>query len=155
MVFNFQQKKLHPSEPEEGKIKVSVPSGETSLNLGEKTVQDLCENLNIEADNVTGSLKHIDNWTEFSKTDNSGNFLPLYFEEAKGQAKGTIKCEIKGTGAKLKKPVAVDEKDGLIVLQVHNKDNTIEITSEGKETRTLNLSQLDLKTEQEVNLCIE
>ena len=124
---------------------MAIPSGETSLNLGEKTVQDLCENVNIEGDNVTGSLKHIDNWIEFSKTDNSGNFLPLYFEEAKGQAKGTVKCEIKGTGVKLKKPVAVDEKDGLIVFQVHNKDNTIEITSEGKETRTLNLTGLELK----------
>ena len=126
-------------------MKVAIPSAETSLNLGEKTVQDLCENLSIEGDNVTGSLKHIDNWTEFSKTDNSGNFLPLYFEEAKGQVKGTVKCEIKGTGVKLKKPVAVDEKDGLIVFQVHNKDNTIEITSEGKETRTLNLTGLELK----------
>ena len=141
-------KKIHPSEPEEGKIKVSVPSGETSLNLGEKTVQDLCENLSIDGNGkVTGALKYVENWTEFSKTDNTGNFIPLYFEEAKGQAKGTIKCELKGTGAKLKKPVAVDEKDGLIVFQVHNKDNTIEITSEGKETRTLDLSQLDLKTE--------
>lgn len=116
-------------------------------NLGEKNVQDLCENLNLVDDDLTGSLKHIDNWIEFSKTDNSGNFLPLYFEEAKGQAKGTIKCELKGTGAKLKKPVAVDENDGLIVIQIHNKDNTIEITSEGKTTRVLNLSQLELKTE--------
>ena len=124
---------------------MAIPSGETSLNLGEKTVQDLCENLSIEGDNVTGSLKHIDNWTEFSKTDNSGNFIPLYFEEAKGQPKGTVKCELKGTGVKLKKPVAVDEKDGLIVFQVHNKDNTIEITSEGKETRTLILTGLELK----------
>ena len=126
---------------------MSVPSGETSLNLGEKTVQDLCENLNIDGNNVTGSLKHVENWTEFSKTDNTGNFIPLYFEEAKEQAKGTIKCELKGTGAKLKKPVAVDEKDGLIVFQVHDKDNTIEITSKGKETRTLNLTDLELKTE--------
>ena len=124
---------------------MAIPSGETSLNLGEKTVQDLCENLSIEGNNVTGSLKHIDNWTEFSKTDNSGNFIPLYFEEAKGQPKGTIKCELKGTGVKLKKPVAVDEKDGLIVFQIHNKDNTIEITSEGKETRTLTLTELELK----------
>ncbi len=128
-------------------IKVSVPSEETSLNIGEKTVQDLCENVSIEGNNVKGSLKHVENWTEFSKTDNSGNFLPLYFEEAKGQAKGTVKVELKGTGAKLKKPVAVDEKDGLIVFQIHNKDNTLEITQEGKEARTLNLSQLDLKTE--------
>ncbi len=126
---------------------MAIPSNETSLNLGEKTVQDLCENLSIEGDNVTGSLKHIEGWKEFSsKSDEqTGNYLPLYFEEAKGQPKGTIKCEIKGTGAKLKKPVAVDEKDGLIVFQIHNKDNTIEITSEGKETRTLILTQLELK----------
>ena len=131
-------------------IKVSIPTGETSLNLGEKTVQELCENLSIDGTGkVTGALKHITNWTEFSKDsdENTGNFIPLYFEEAKGQPKGTIKCELKGTGAKLKKPVAVDSKDGLIVFQVHNVDNTIEITSEGKETRTLNLSQLDLKTD--------
>ena len=123
---------------------MAIPSEETSLNLGEKTVQDLCDNVSLDVDNVTGALKHIENWTEFSKTDNSGNFLPLYFEDAKGQAKGTVKCEIKGTGVKLKKPVAVDEKDGLIVFQVHNKDNTIEITSEGKETRTLTLKDLTL-----------
>ena len=133
---------LHPSP---ATSKVAIPSGETSLNLGEKKVQDLCENLGIEGDNVKGSLKYVENWTEFSKTDNSGNFLPLYFEEAKGQAKGTVKVELKGTGAKLKKPVSVDEKDGLIVFQIHNKDNTLEITQEGKETRTLKLSELELK----------
>ncbi len=134
--------------PKPATSKVAIPSGKTSLNLGEKTVQDLCENVNIEGDNVTGTLKYVENWTEFSKTDNSGNFLPLYFEEAKGQAKGTIKVELKGTGAKLKKPVAVDEKDGLTVFQIHDKDNTLEITQEGKETRTLNLSGLELKTDQ-------
>ncbi len=129
-------------------IKVSVPSEETSLNLGEKTVQDLCENLSIgDTGKVTGTLKYVENWAEFSKTDNTGNFIPLYFEEAKGQAKGTIKCELKGTGAKLKKPVAVDEKDGLIVFQVHDKDNTIEITSDGKETKTLTLSEVELQGE--------
>ena len=126
---------------------MAIPSGETSLNLGEKTAQDLCENVSLDGNNVTGALNHIENWTEFSKdsSENTGNFLPLYFEEAKGQPKGTVKCEIKGTGVKLKKPVAVDEKDGLIVFQVHNKDNTIEITSEGKETRTLILTGLELK----------
>ena len=128
---------------------MAIPSGETSLNLGEKTVQDLCENLVIEGNNVTGALKHVENWTEFSsKSDeNTGNFIPLYFEDAKGQPKGTVKAEIKGTGAKLKKPVAVDEKDGLIVFQVHNNDNTIEITEEGKKTKTLTLTSLELRQE--------
>ena len=96
------------------------------------------------------SIKYVENWTEFDKTDNSGNFLPLYFEEAKGQAKGTVKVELKGTGAKLKKPVAVDEKDGLIVVQIHNKDNTLKITQDGKETRTLVLNKLELKQSEAV-----
>ena len=73
--------------------------------------------------------------------------MPLYFEEAKGKAKGTVKCELKGTGAKIKKPVSVDSKDGLIVFQVHNQDNTIEITSKGKETKTLTLTSLELRQE--------
>ena len=137
----------HPSP---ATSKVAIPSGETSLNLGEKTVQDLCENLSIEDDNITGTLKYVKDWTEFDKTDNTGNFIPLYFEEAKGQAKGTVKVELKGTGAKLKKPVAVDEKDGLIVFQIHDKDNTLEITQEGKETRTLILKDLELKQSEEV-----
>ncbi len=123
---------------------MAIPSNETQL-LGEKTVQDLCENLSIEDDNVKGSLKYVENWTEFSKTDNSGNFLPLYFEEAKEKPKGTIKCELKGTGAKVKKPIAVDNSDGLIVFQIHNADNTIEITSDGKESKTLKLVDLTLK----------
>ena len=128
---------------------MAIPSNETSLNLGEKTVQDLCENVSLDGDNVTGALNYVENWTEFSsKSDeNTGNFLPLYFEEAKGKAKGTVKCELKGTGAKIKKPVSVDSKDGLIVFQVHNQDNTIEITSKGKETKTLTLTSLELRQE--------
>ena len=128
---------------------MAIPSNETSLNLGEKTVQDLCENVSLDGDNVTGALNYVENWTEFSsKSDeNTGNFLPLYFEEAKGKAKGTVKCELKGTGAKIKKPVSVDSKDGLIVFQVHNQDNTIEITSKEKETKTLTLTSLELRQE--------
>ena len=128
---------------------MAIPSNETSLNLGEKTVQDLCENVSLDGDNITGALNHIEGWIEFSsKSDEqTGNYLPLYFEEAKGQTKGTVKCELKGTGAKVKKPVSVDSKDGLIVFQIHNQDNTIEITSKGKETKTLTLTSLELRQE--------
>lgn len=126
-------------------IKVEVPQSTTQL-LGTKKVSDLVENLSLEGDKIKGTSKYLESYPEFSK-DAKGNFLPLYFEEAKGKPKGTVKCELKGTGAKLKKPVAVDEKDGLIVFNVHNTDNTIEITQEGKETRTLNLSELELKTQ--------
>ena len=107
----------------------------------------MCTNLSLEGNKPTGTLNYVENWTEFSSKEDekTGNYIPLYFEEAKGQAKGTIKCELKGTGAKVKKPVPVDPKDGLVVFQIHNKDNTIEITQEGKETRTLVLNELELK----------
>lgn len=124
---------------------MAIPSAETQL-LGEKTVQDLCTDLSLEGDTPTGTLNYIEDWTEFSskKAEQTGNYLPLYFEEAKGQPKGTVKCELKGTGATIKKPIAVDPADGLIVFQVHNADNTIEVTQKGKETRTLVLKDLVL-----------
>ena len=116
---------------------------------GEKRVSDLTTDLSLQGNDYKGSLNHIENWSEFSTdpSDNTGNFLPMYFEEAKGQPKGTIKVELKGTGAVVKKPVAVDEKDGLIVFHIHNKDNTLEVTQEGKKTRALTVKNLDLKTE--------
>ena len=119
--------------------------------MGEKTVQDLCSNLHIEGDNPTGTLNYIENWIEFSSKEDeqTGNYLPLYFEEAKGQEKGTIKCKLKGTGVKIKEPIDVDPVDGLIVIQVHDKDNTIEITQNGKETKTLVLKKLELKKAEE------
>ncbi len=135
--------KVHHPKP--ATSKVAVPSSETQL-LGTKKVSDLVENLSLEGDKIKGTSKYLESYPEFSK-DAKGNFLPLYFEEAKGASKGKVKCELKGTGVKTKKPVAVDEKDGLIVFNVHNTDNTIEITQEGKETRTLNLSELELKTQ--------
>ena len=112
-------------------------------------MSDLTKDLSLEGNDFKGSLNHIENWKEFSsKSDEqTGNFLPIYFEEAKGQPKGTIKVELKGTGANLKKPVAVDEKDGLIVFQIHNKDNVLEVTKEGSQTRILTVKDLELKQE--------
>ena len=69
----------------------------------------------------------------------------MYFPEAK--ADKVITCEVKGDGSKLKKPVAVDQKDGLIVLQIANKNQTIEVVSDGMTTKTLTLTDLELKTE--------
>ena len=126
-------------------IKVQVPDGATVTTLGEKTVEEFQENITISPENsVQGSLKYLASFEEFSK-DAKGNFLALYFPEAKADT--TITCEVKGEGAKLKKPVAVDQKDGLIVLQIANKNQTIEVVSDGKTTKTLTLTDLELKTE--------
>lgn len=130
-------------EPEIQEVKVSTPVEKTEL-LG-KQVEDLQENINI-SDNgdVTGTLKYINSYESFNKGA-KGNFLALYFEEAKNGE--DVMCELKGTGAIVKKPKAVDKSDGLMVFNVHNKDNTIEVTCEGKTTRVLNLSGLTLTQE--------
>lgn len=126
-------------------IKVQVPDGATVTTLGEKTVEEFQENITISPENsIQGSLKHLESFEEFSK-DAKGNFLALYFPEAKADT--VITCEVKGDGSKLKKPVAVDQKDGLIVLQIANTNQTIEVVSDGKTTKTLTLTELDLKTE--------
>lgn len=126
-------------------IKVQVPDGATVTTLGEKTVEEFQENVTISPENsIQGSLKHLESFEEFSK-DAKGNFLALYFPEAKADT--VITCEVKGDGSKLKKPVAVDQKDGLIVLQIANTNQTIEVVSDGKTTKTLTLTELDLKTE--------
>ena len=126
-------------------IKVQVPDGATVTTLGEKTVEEFQENVTISPENsIQGSLKHLASFEEFGK-DAKGNFLALYFPEAK--ADKVITCEVKGDGSKLKKPVAVDQKDGLIVLQIANKNQTIEVVSDGMTTKTLTLTELDLKTE--------
>lgn len=125
---------------------MAVPSQETNL-LDDKRVSDLTTDLSLKGNDFQGSLNYITGWSAFSTdpADNTGNFLPLYFEEAKGQPKGTIKVELKGTGAVLKKPVDVDSNDGLIVLHIHNKDNTIEVTQSEREKRILTVKNLDLK----------
>lgn len=113
----------------------------------DKQAQDLQSDIVIdEDDGITGTLNNIDSWNAFNTdpSDNTGNFLALYFPEALNGEK--ITCEIKGTGAVVKKPVQVDTSDGLIVLHIHNSDNTIEVVSEGKTTRTLKCTQLKLQS---------
>ena len=125
-------------------IKVVIPDDNTKLNLGDKTVADLQGTITIDEDNLSGEVKYLANFDEFAKGE-KGNFIALYIPEAK--ADKVVTCEMKGDGSVVKKPVAVDPKDGLIVLQVHNINQTLEIVSEGKTTKTLTLIGLDLKTE--------
>ena len=127
------------------KIKIEIPDGATVTTLGNKTVGELQDNVKVGILNdVSGSLKYLASFEEFGKGA-KGNFLALYFPEAK--AGETVTCEVKGDGSILKKPVTVDPKDGLIVLQIANTNQTIEVVSDGKTTKTLTLTDLDLKTE--------
>lgn len=115
--------------------------------LGKK-VEELQKDIVINENNkISGTLNHITDYEEFSsnKEEQTGNYLALYFPEAKEGS--TITCEIKGEGAVVKKPIEVDKSDGNIVLKIANKEQTIEVVCEEKETRTLDLSELELKNE--------
>ena len=124
---------------------MAVPEAKAVL-LG-KTTDELQENVAISEDKkITGKSLYVTEYTGFSSNidEQTGNYLALSFPEAtQGQE---ITCELKGEGSTVKKPVPVDKKDGLIVFKIANKDQTIEIVSEGKETITLDLTQLELKS---------
>ncbi len=127
------------------KINIEVPTGDTDTNLGGKKVNELQDNVKIGIlNNLNGTINYVQNFDGFEKGA-KGNFLALYFPECKSGA--TVTCELKGDGSKLKKPVEVDPKDGLIVFQIANKNQTIEVVSVGKDTRVLTLTELELKTE--------
>lgn len=137
-MMNFLQ--FHPNK---ATITVAIPSGE-DVALGSKYVKDLQENIVISGDNVTGTLKYVTEFTEFSESEQEkqeGNYLVIKVEEAtKGQK---ITGSINGTGASGK--VVTLTNDGILITRVSNNNNTIKLTN-GNTTKTLVLTQLKLST---------
>ncbi len=127
-------------------VKVEVVDG--SKDVCGKTANELQENIKIDTKGaVTGTLKYVTGYTGFSskQAEQSGNYLALYFPEAKEGIE--ITCEVKGEGAIVKKPVKVDTEDGQIVFKIANKEQTIEVVSKEKQTKTLTLKDLVLNQE--------
>ncbi len=133
----------HPSDPEEGKIKISVPT--EGVALGDKNISDLQEDISLDGNKVLGISKYVENFTAFNESnakEQKGNYLLLQFDEAIGKPDGTVKFLLKGSDVNQKKAKSVDPKDGRILLLIHNNNNEIEITQDEKETRTLTLADL-------------
>ena len=123
--------------------KVSLPEAKADL-LG-KSLSDLQENVKINAgDVVSGTLKYVGEFDAFAKGE-KGNFLALYFEDAK--AGQDIKFQLVGNGTVMTEPRLVDKKDGQIIVKVANTDQVLVITQSGKETRTLKFTGLKLEKE--------
>ena len=101
----------------------------------------------ITDDEVTGTLKYVDGYVDFSSdvSEQSGNYLALKIEAEPAEAKTVVEL-VGGT----KGPVTLDE-DMNIVLLIKNKDTqSIKVTvNDGEDSaiKTYGLTGLTLETE--------
>ncbi|MFR4579779.1 MAG: hypothetical protein ACLT76_09355 [Clostridium fessum] len=126
-------------------LSVKPEDGEAVL-LG-KAVNELQSDVVIADDEVTGTLKYVNGYVDFSSntSEQSGNYLALKIEAEPAEAETVVEL-VGGT----KGPVTLDD-DMNIVLLIKNKDTqSIKVTTTHNEesiTKTYGLSGLTLERE--------
>lgn len=129
--------------PEVPVVTTTIPEGTTDI-LG-KTINEL-QNVNIENNNVTGTLNYVSDYTDFSSNpeEQSGNYLVIKVEATNAT---TITCQI-SEATSTPDPIELDE-DGIFVARLHSNTQTITIKAIGEATTTqvLNLTGLTLEPE--------
>jgi hypothetical protein len=124
---------------------VSPEDGEAVL-FG-KAVNELQSDVVVSDDEVTGTLKYVDGYVDFSSnvSEQSGNYLALKIEAEPAEAETVVEL-VGGT----KGPVTLDD-DMNIVLLIKNKDTqSIKVTvNDGEDSaiKTYGLTGLTLETE--------
>ena len=105
-----------------------------------KVVADLQENVVISDGEITGTLKHVTNYTGFSSKveEQSGNYLAIHNTTNGDEA---IFVELVGG---TKGPVQLDS-DGLIVIRIANKEQVVRVTS-GSAIKEYSLANIVLET---------
>ena len=112
-----------------------------------KAVNELQRDVVIADNEVTGTLKYVDGYVDFSSnvSEQSGNYLALKIEAEPAEAETVVEL-VGGT----KGPVTLDD-DMNIVLLIKNKDTqSIKVTvndGEDSATKTYGLTGLTLETE--------
>lgn len=95
-----------------------------SIDLFGKSASDLQENVSLDEDAITGTLKYVDDYTGFSSKveEQSGNYLALHVDT---DSEDDVYVElVNGT----KGPVKLDE-DRIIILRIADKDvQEVEVT---------------------------
>ena len=128
-------------------MSLSVSPEDGEANLFGKTVNSLQENIVIGESEITGTLKYVNGYVDFSSntSEQSGNYLALKIEAEPAEAETVVEL-VGGT----KGPVALDD-DMNIVLLIKNKDTqSIKVTithNEESITKIYGLSGLTLETE--------
>lgn len=128
-------------------MSLSVKPEDGEAVLFGKTVNELQSDVVVSDDEVTGTLKYVDGYVDFSSnvSEQSGNYLALKIEAEPAEAETVVEL-VGGT----KGPVTLDD-DMNIVLLIKNKDTqSINVTTTHNEesvTKTYGLSGLTLETE--------
>jgi hypothetical protein len=133
-------------------MSLSVKPEDGEAVLFGKAVNELQSDMVVADDEVTGTLKYVNGYVDFSSntSEQSGNYLALKIEaepaEAETAEAETVVELVGGT----KGPVALDD-DMNIVLLIKNKDTqSIKVTTTHNEesiTKIYGLSGLTLETE--------
>lgn len=128
-------------------MSLSIKPEDGEAVLFGKTVNELQSDVVVSDDEVTGTLKYVDGYVDFSSnvSEQSGNYLALKIEAEPAEAETVVEL-VGGT----KGPVTLDD-DMNIVLLIKNKDTqSIKVTTTHNEesvTKTYGLSGLTLETE--------
>ncbi|GKH02429.1 hypothetical protein CE91St54_46490 [Hungatella hathewayi] len=128
-------------------MSLSVKPEDGEAVLFGKAVNELQSDVVVADDEVTGTLKYVNGYVDFSSntSEQSGNYLVLKIEAEPAEAETVVEL-VGGT----KGPVALDD-DMNIVLLIKNKDTqSIKVTTTHNEesiTKTYGLSGLTLETE--------
>ena len=128
-------------------MSLSVKPKDGEAVLFGKTVNELQSDVVVSDDEVTGTLKYVDGYVDFSSnvSEQSGNYLALKIEAEPAEAETVVEL-VGGT----KGPVTLDD-DMNIVLLIKNKDTqSIKVTTTHNResvTKTYGLSGLTLETE--------
>lgn len=128
-------------------MNLSVKPEDGEAVLFGKAVNELQSDMVVADDEVTGTLKYVNGYVDFSSntSEQSGNYLALKIEAEPAEAETVVEL-VGGT----KGPVALDD-DMNIVLLIKNKDTqSIKVTTthNGESiTKIYGLSGLTLETE--------
>ena len=128
-------------------MSLSVKPEDGEAVLFGKTVNELQSDVVVGESEITGTLKHVTDYTDFSSnvSEQSGNYLALKIEAEPAEAETVVEL-VGGT----KGPVTLDD-DMNIVLLIKNKDTqSIKVTTTHNResvTKTYGLSGLTLETE--------
>ena len=128
-------------------MSLSVKPEDGEAVLFGKAVNELQSDVVVADDEVTGTLKYVNGYVDFSSntSEQEGNYLALKIEAEPAEAETVVEL-VGGT----KGPVALDD-DMNIVLLIKNKDTqSIKVTTTHNResvTKTYGLSGLTLETE--------
>ncbi len=134
-------------------MSLSVKPEDGEAVLFGKTVNELQSDVVVSDDEVTGTLKYVDGYVDFSSnvSEQSGNYLALKIEAEPAEAETVVEL-VGGT----KGPVTLDD-DMNIVLLIKNKDTqSIKVTTtHNGESVTEDLWSFWTYLGNRITICIE